>query len=103
MRRLRIRDWSRGVADSDGCLTCPVVESWEVGRWTMATLEELEQRLIAVEKAIAELRQQTATPASESWLDRIAGKFENDPEFEKVIQYGREFRESHPYPEDGSR
>ena len=66
----------------------------------MPTMEELEQRLIAVEKAVAELRRRVAAPATENWLERIAGKFEGDPEFEKVIQYGREFRDSHPYPED---
>jgi hypothetical protein len=65
----------------------------------MATLEELEQRLIAVEAAVAELREQKKTTLDSNWLERIAGSCSDNPAFDEVVRLGREFRESHPYPE----
>lgn len=51
----------------------------------------LEQRLQAVEAAVAELRQQN--PNSEpNWLEQITGSFKDDPIFDEVLAYGREFR-----------
>jgi hypothetical protein len=36
--------------------------------------------------------------AEKNWVDQISGSFKDDPEFEEVLRYGREYRES-PYPD----
>jgi hypothetical protein len=51
----------------------------------------LEQRLEAVEAAIAQLKQQQTHPES-TWLEQITGSFKDDPIFDEVLAYGREFR-----------
>jgi hypothetical protein len=51
----------------------------------------IEQRLEAVEAAIAELKQQQAHPKT-NWIEQITGSFKDDPIFEEVLAYGREFR-----------
>ena len=53
----------------------------------------LEQRLSAVETAIAELKQQNSSQSA-SWLEQITGSFKDDPIFDEVLAYGREFRNS---------
>jgi hypothetical protein len=74
----------------------------------MATLAELEQRLEAVERQLAHLRRQPPTAVPESnleWARRIAEAVQGIPaeDIEAMHRYGREFRESHPYPgEEGS-
>jgi hypothetical protein len=54
--------------------------------------DALEQRLSAVETAIAELKQQTVPAAN--WLEQITGSFKDSPIFDEVLAYGREFRYS---------
>ena len=66
----------------------------------MATLQELEQRLAAVEQAVAELRNPPKASLGSSWLERITGIHQNDPAFDEVVRLGKEFRESQPYPGD---
>jgi hypothetical protein len=51
----------------------------------------IEQRLEAVEAAIAELKQQKSHPEA-NWIEQITGSFKDDPIFEEVLAYGREFR-----------
>jgi hypothetical protein len=53
----------------------------------------IEQRLSVVEAAIAQLQQQTGS-SEPNWLQEITGSFKNDPIFDEVMAYGREFRES---------
>lgn len=31
--------------------------------------------------------------ASDNWVDRVSGSFKDDPEFEEILRYGREYRE----------
>jgi hypothetical protein len=50
----------------------------------------LEQRLEAVEAAVAELKQQARPRVN--WLEQITGSFKDDPIFDEVLAYGREFR-----------
>jgi hypothetical protein len=35
-----------------------------------------------------------ASSSSENWVDRVSGSFKDDPGFEEVLRYGREYRES---------
>jgi hypothetical protein len=65
----------------------------------MSTLAELERRLAAVEAAVAELRDQAKATLDSNWLEQIAGISSDNPAFDEAIRLGREFRESHPYPE----
>lgn len=51
----------------------------------------LEERLKVVEAAIAELKQQNSHPEL-NWIEQITGSFKDDPIFDEVLAYGREFR-----------
>jgi hypothetical protein len=57
----------------------------------------IEERLAAVETAVAELQRQLAggTPAP-SWVERFNGSFKDEPAFAEVVEYGRAFRASEP-------
>lgn len=56
----------------------------------------IEERLAALEREVAELRQRPTArvkvPPGANWVDAISGSMENYPEFEKVVEYGREIR-----------
>jgi hypothetical protein len=63
------------------------------------TLKELETRLAALEKAVAELQTNAVTQGnhSEPWWRTQAGRFAADPGFEELARLGRDYRESlHP-------
>jgi hypothetical protein len=61
----------------------------------MAIDMQIEQRLTAVEDAVRELqRRLTILPPAANWLERIIGSFKDEPEFEKVLEYGRAIREA---------
>jgi hypothetical protein len=61
----------------------------------MAIDATIEQRLTALEHAVAQLQRRLTTrePAPD-WLDRIAGSITDDEAFQQVLAYGREFRQS---------
>jgi hypothetical protein len=59
----------------------------------MATSTSLEERLTAVEAAIAELRKQATTSQATDWLQQITGSFRDEPAFEDVLNYGRAIRQ----------
>lgn len=53
----------------------------------------IEQRLAALENAIAAIQRQLVNgTATVNWIDRFKGAFKDEPAFEEVIEYGREFR-----------
>jgi hypothetical protein len=53
----------------------------------------IEQRLSAVENAVAEIRQRLdVEPPTLSWVERFTGAFKDEPAFADVIAYGRELR-----------
>jgi len=53
----------------------------------------IEERLSAVEKAIAQLQKQIPTSEAINWLQQITGSFEDEPAFEEVLAYGRAIRQ----------
>lgn len=59
----------------------------------MATNTSLEERLAAVEVALAHLQQQVATSQPTNWLQQITGSFQDEPAFEEVLAYGRAIRQ----------
>jgi len=58
----------------------------------MAINTSLEERLAAVESAIAQLQQQVAASQPTNWLQQITGSFKDEPAFEEVLAYGRLIR-----------
>lgn len=59
----------------------------------MANNTSLEERMVAVEAAIAELQKQLANPQPTNWLQQITGSFKDEPAFEEVLAYGRAIRQ----------
>jgi hypothetical protein len=60
----------------------------------------VEDRLAAMEVAIADLQKQVGLSREPgNWLEQITGAFKDDPVFEEMLRYGREYRES-TYPDD---
>jgi hypothetical protein len=59
----------------------------------MATNTSLEERLAAVEAAIANLQEQVVIPQPTNWLQQITGSFKDEPAFEEVLNYGRAIRQ----------
>jgi hypothetical protein len=70
------------------------------------TVLELEKRVIALEKAVEQLRARmengSIAPSEDPrqqrhWWHDDAGRFANDPVFDEIVRLGREYRESlHP-------
>jgi hypothetical protein len=57
----------------------------------------IEERLTAVEQELTSIKRRLPpAPDGESWIERIAGTFKDDPEFDEVVRLGREFRKSVP-------
>jgi hypothetical protein len=59
----------------------------------MMTNTSIEERLTAIEAAIAELRKQVSTSQPKNWLQQITGSFKDEPAFEEVLAYGRAIRQ----------
>jgi hypothetical protein len=61
---------------------------------------DLEKRLTALEREVAELRARIIIPPSSPnhWIEKIAGKYsspEDQAAFDEAMRIGREWRESH--------
>jgi hypothetical protein len=55
----------------------------------MSTNQSVEQRIVMVEAAIAELQKQLATSQSTNWLQKVTGSFKDEPAVEEVLAYER--------------
>jgi len=63
----------------------------------MSEQQTIEQRLADVERELAELKLRVPLQAEgKSWIERIAGTFKDDPDFDDIVRLGREFRQSVP-------
>ncbi len=61
----------------------------------------LEQRVETLEAAVRDLQQRLNSKASAAnWLDRVIGSFRDEPAFEEVLEYGRQFRQADRPAED---
>lgn len=58
----------------------------------------LERRVEAVEAAVREL-QKAIEPGNHDWLKAVIGSMQDEPAFDEVLAYGREFRDSQRPPE----
>ena len=59
----------------------------------MAINTSLEERLAAVEAAIAQLQNQIVASQPTNWLQQIIGSFNDEPAFEDLLAYGRAIRQ----------
>ncbi len=59
------------------------------------TLQELESRVVELEKQLAELRAQAhpQTKRKPRCVEDTFGMFDNDPDFDEIIRLGREYRQ----------
>jgi hypothetical protein len=63
------------------------------GRAGVSDNATIEERLAAVEAAIAELRDHRLIhPPAPDWLEQMIGSFQDEPAFEEVLAYGRAIR-----------
>ena len=60
----------------------------------------LEDRLAAVERAVAEIQQRLNSTGS-NWIQRVTGSLKDEPAFEQVLEYGRAFRHADRPAEGG--
>lgn len=66
----------------------------------MAT-DILEQRVSALEKEVREIQLKMAgSAAAGTWLHQMIGAFKDEPAFDEVAAYGREYRESQSHASD---
>jgi hypothetical protein len=56
------------------------------------SLELLDQRVTALERAVSDLQRQLLTQPAENWLEQLTGSFKDEPAFDEVVEYGRQFR-----------
>lgn len=67
----------------------------------MPTGATIEQRLEAVEAALAALQRKLAAPSpSPNWLEQVTGSFKDEPAFVEVLEHGRAIRAA-DRPPDG--
>ncbi len=52
----------------------------------------IEERLSAVEAAVAEIQRRLPPPPSPDWLNQVIGSQKDEPAFEDVLALGREYR-----------
>lgn len=69
---------------------------------------QLEERMAALEAEVALLKSrlsESAQPATNlPWWEKIAGRFENDPDYDRAMELGRAYRESlRPKPAKASK
>lgn len=63
----------------------------------MAPQTVLEERVTNLERELTALKERVSLgqkSPERSWLDVLAGSFENDSAFEEVLRLGREFRDA---------
>ena len=70
-------------------------------RLSMTPSVSLEDRLAAMEAAIADLQKQLAESHGSNWIEQITGSFKDEPAFEEVLAYGRAIRQADRTSEAG--
>lgn len=70
-----------------------IFSSTQQGGMEMTANASLEERLAAVEAAIAQLQRQIAISPQTNWLQQITGSFKDEPAFEEILAYGQAIRQ----------
>lgn len=61
----------------------------------------LEQRLAALECAVADLQRQLAgAPVPSNWLEKITGSISDEPAFLEALEFGRALRHADRPPDE---
>ena len=62
----------------------------------MAGQLTIEERLINVEEDLAAMKRSFTIQKDDkkSWIEAIAGTFKDDPDFDAIVELGRQFRQS---------
>ena len=68
----------------------------------MSNQTEIEQRLAAIEATLAQLQHQISTAQPSNWIEQITGTFKDEPAFDEILAYGREFRQADSSPADNT-
>jgi hypothetical protein len=65
------------------------------------TTEQLEQRVAALERTVADLQQRIGPGVPPgNWWEQVGKPFNGDPVFEEMLAYGRYFRKTGQMPPD---
>ena len=73
---------------------------------TSEATTKLESRVAVLEAQVKRLRHdlEAVIPDTRPWWEHIVGAFADDPDFEKAMSLGREYRESlRPKPTKGAK
>lgn len=71
-------------------------DEWEK---TMTEIELIQERLDKLEQEFEALKQRIEKPKTmNEWLERVSGRFKDDPDFEEIVRLGREWRQSQREP-----
>lgn len=81
-----------GVAPA--LIGCRISES-QIEEPAMPDQLTVKERITAVEQQLVELKRRLPSQQDgKSWVERIAGTFKDDPDFDEIVRLGREFRKS---------
>jgi hypothetical protein len=71
----------------------------------MSDQANLEQRLAALERAVADLQRRLASaPAADNWLEKVTGSISDETAFLEALEFGRAFRSAdRPSDEPGAQ
>jgi hypothetical protein len=58
------------------------------------TTTELELRVAALEKKVESLATPVAPSTNKDWVLKMWGSFSHDPDFERAMRYGRQWRDA---------
>src|SRR5437879_2787418 len=100
--------WSRwrahGTGTWSGCPKASTKNANHLKEMLMPTNESIEQRLAALESAVANLQRQMSNgPAAQHWIERFKGAFRDEPAFAEVVEYGRALRAADRQSQGGSQ
>ena len=67
----------------------------------MSDLANLEQRLEALERVVADIQRQLASaPPSGNWIEKISGSITDVEAFREAMEYGRAWRQADRPPDE---
>lgn len=58
------------------------------------TTQELELRVLSLERDVSELKQGAARKLRRGWLMRFVGAFDDEPAFDDFVRYAAEMRQT---------